>query len=698
MVILLIFALNQVCHAQKVGKALVDSLINELPKMKDDSNKVRTLATICFEMRNINPGKGLQPGLSALHLAEKLHDQPGKGLSHIALAFCNITLSNIPEIIDHCQEANTIFEALGENNLLCWSCLALANAYMPIDSTIAANYLSKAKALFPQTTSVLWKIRILGFLGNTYRNIRQIDSAMKYITVSLKLSEQYHFEYEIMLAKTRLGLFYYFHETPDELDSDFALLNTASEYFKSTGITRLVAENSISLGKIRLMQLPEKGPLRKQYLWEAESYTQEGLTAAKEIRYMSSIFNANMQLYNIYKSESKFEKSLGCLWMAFLYKDSIAGIERIYKSSILSWKAEKELKEKQMELLKVKNRQQLILNLATAAGVVILIIIVLLIVRNRRKLKRAYELVNRQKKEIEYRKEEVEAQKEEIETQNDVLVDTLDKLKQTESQMIHSAKMASLGMLTAGIAHEINNPVNFINSGAISLQKDYEDLQQFIQSLDQKFPGVRNCAEEQGVYELMTIMPQTIDDIKTGVIRTSEIINGLRNFTQMDASELKEADIHEGLQSTLLLLNSKIKDRIAVVKEFDDRIGFIKCYPGPLNQVFMNLINNAIDAIDQDITKNPQNAGQHQIGITTKLEETGLHKQVKIVISDTGIGIPDKIRDKLFDPFFTTKDVGKGTGLGLSICHGIVEKHGGSITFVSKLNEGSAFTITIPVA
>lgn len=134
------------------------------------------------------------------------------------------------------------------------------------------------------------------------------------------------------------------------------------------------------------------------------------------------------------------------------------------------------------------------------------------------------------------------------------------------------------------------------------------------------------------------------------------------------------------------------------MKEFDKRIGLIKCYPGPLNQVFMNLVNNAIDAIDQRIKKNPADSGQYQIGITTKLMDTGLQKQVKIVVSDTGSGIPDGIKDKLFDPFFTTKDVGKGTGLGLSICHGIIEKHGGNIAFESKVNEGSTFTVMIPVA
>jgi signal transduction histidine kinase len=280
------------------------------------------------------------------------------------------------------------------------------------------------------------------------------------------------------------------------------------------------------------------------------------------------------------------------------------------------------------------------------------------------------------------------------------------ELMEAQSHLIQSEKMASLGILTAGIAHEINSPVNFISAGATRLQKDYEDLQQIIQSIDQLPADTQKLADKLGMNELLENIPQTINDIKTGVQRTSEIVKGLRNFTRLDASEFKDADLHEGLDSTLLLLSHKIKDRIKIVKEYDKRIGFIKCFPGPLNQVFMNLINNAIDAIEQkvkeissggDSDQIMNSVGEYRIGIETRLMPEGEKKQVKIVISDNGTGIPAEIRDKLFDPFFTTKEIGKGTGLGLSICHGIIEKHGGTITFDSKINVGSSFTINLPV-
>ncbi len=299
------------------------------------------------------------------------------------------------------------------------------------------------------------------------------------------------------------------------------------------------------------------------------------------------------------------------------------------------------------------------------------------------------------------------------------------ELMETRAQLIQSEKMASLGMLTAGIAHEINNPVNFINSGAVSLQKDYEDLERLIRALGELPPDARKIADEIGMEELLKIIPQTIGDIQTGVNRTSEIVKGLRNFTRMEATELKETDIHEGLYSTLLLLGHKIRDRITIVKEYDPGIGLIRCYPGPLNQVFMNLLNNAIDAIEQREKQVNGEAGEQvngktgervngkagervsgetgtweywEIRIATKRIEDGIRTSVQIVISDNGTGIREEIRDKIFDPFFTTKEVGKGTGLGLSISHGIIEKHGGKITVDSRVGEGSNFTIILPVS
>ena len=591
--------------------------------------------------------------------------------------------------MDHALRAQQIFENMGEKNLLCASYLMLAFLYMDLDAEISKDYMVKSKELLPQNTVILWKARNYGSLGNNYRNMDQLDSAIKYMSVHLKMAEENHLNGEIMIEKNRFG---YLYMKQAKLDSAFTLINTGLQYFKSIQSYRMIAENYTTLGKIRFRQGLEKRSLREQYLREAETNAMEGLKYATKIGYLFQQYSANKLLSDICAAEGKNVKALDYLRTAFTNYDSIYGARIVSKASALSWKNAEDLKGKQMELLKLHNRQQLILVYASAIGFIILVIVVIVIISSRRRIKKAYLLVNNQKEEIECQKEALES--------------TLDKLKQAQSQLIHSEKMASLGMLTAGIAHEINNPVNFINSGAISLERDYKDLQRLIQSLGPLPSESQKIAEEIGMDELLKIIPQTIEDIKTGVQRTSEIVKGLRNFTRLDASELKEADLHEGIDSNLLLLSHKFKDRIRIVKEYDKRIGSIKCYPGPLNQVFINLFNNAIDALEQKVKQGSSGAEATEtqylvykplIVITTKLIDENGQKQVKIEISDNGAGIPEEIRDKLFDPFFTTKEVGKGTGLGLAICHGIIDKHGGDINFEMNVNEGTKFTITLPV-
>lgn len=273
------------------------------------------------------------------------------------------------------------------------------------------------------------------------------------------------------------------------------------------------------------------------------------------------------------------------------------------------------------------------------------------------------------------------------------VVSTLNKLKNTQEQLVQSEKMAALGILTAGVAHEINNPINFISSGAHSLGKDFKDLLQLLNSLKalpqdgesikERSEIIRKLEEEYAYDELIQYIPQTIEDIKEGVNRTTEIIKGLLLYSRSDASELQKADIHESIDASLVLLKDKFKYTIKIVKKYDFTIEKIECYPGQLIQVFTNLIDNAIDAINNKGT----------ITITTVLK----NKQAVISIKDTGVGIPNVIITKLFDPFFTTKEVGKGTGLGLSICQGIINNHKGSIAVNSKIGNGTEFIITLPI-
>ena len=264
------------------------------------------------------------------------------------------------------------------------------------------------------------------------------------------------------------------------------------------------------------------------------------------------------------------------------------------------------------------------------------------------------------------------------------------ELKNTQAQLIQSEKMASLGQLTAGIAHEINNPVSFAQTSSFALDQDLKEIMQLIEKYRRFIQNSKDDSTEIEDFEktidykfVLEAINQSIADIKEGTKRTAEIVKGLREFSYQDHAEMELADIHKGIDATLELFKSRFPDNVNIIKNYDHSIGMINCNLGQLNQVFLNLLTNAIDAIGD----------KGEIEITTK-KQAG-----KVIISfmDNGRGISREIIDKVFDPFFTTKKVGDGTGLGLSISYGIIEKHGGVIEVQSDPAEGTRFDIILPI-
>jgi signal transduction histidine kinase len=286
------------------------------------------------------------------------------------------------------------------------------------------------------------------------------------------------------------------------------------------------------------------------------------------------------------------------------------------------------------------------------------------------------------------------------------------KLQQAQAQLIQNEKMASLGQLVAGVAHEINNPVNFIQGNVTHATQYTQDLIELLKLYQTHYPDsiveIEEKAAEIGIEFLFEDLPKLFASMEVGANRICEIVQSLRNFSHLDEAEVKAVDIHEGINSTLMILKSRLKAQpkrpiIQVVKEYGE-LPLIECYAGQLNQVFMNILINAIDALEEAIEleaeaiknqlcclafKNPT------IWIRTEIVNSNL---LRVQIIDNGLGIPEHIQHRLFDPFFTTKPVGKGTGMGMSISYQIItERHKGQLLCSSKLGQGANFIIEIPL-
>ena len=288
----------------------------------------------------------------------------------------------------------------------------------------------------------------------------------------------------------------------------------------------------------------------------------------------------------------------------------------------------------------------------------------------------------------------VQAQKQEVEQ-------TLHELEQTQAQLLHSEKMASLGEMLASVAHEINNPVNFIYGNLSHAEVYTQDLLHLLRCYQECYPApapeLQRSIDEVDLEFIMEDLPKVLCSMQMGSDRIRQIVKSLRHFSRKDDGQMSWVDLHEGLDSTLLILRKRLQSKIdgrdiEVIKKYG-KIPAIECYPGQLNQVFMNIISNAIDALEDESFA--QEKESLMIEISTAIKSEGC---VIIRIADNGPGIPPHLREKIFERFFTTKILGKGTGLGLAISYEIiVDNHQGHLRCESEVGGGTTFWIELPV-
>ncbi len=278
-------------------------------------------------------------------------------------------------------------------------------------------------------------------------------------------------------------------------------------------------------------------------------------------------------------------------------------------------------------------------------------------------------------------------------------------LKDAQLQLVQGEKMSLLGQLVAGIAHEINNPINFVHGNLHHATEYVQELLALVELYQQQPPApiveMQQRAQDIDLEFLRTDLVKLLDSMKIGTDRIRELVISLRNFARLDEADCKSVNLHDGIDSTIVILQHRLKAQpnsagIQIIRDYGE-LPDVECYPSQLNQVFMNLLSNAIDALESSTTHNPTITIRTSATAKSLPERTTLGG-VTISIVDNADGIPESIQTKLFDPFFTTKPVGKGTGLGLSISHQIItEKHQGKIEFYSTVGQGTEFAVQIPM-
>jgi signal transduction histidine kinase len=530
-----------------------------------------------------------------------------------------------------------IFEDLGDSLGVSYCCHQIALAYGNMyDFTDALAYHRRAMNIRTMLGNQAGVAHSLISIGQTYLNLGNQSEALACLKESQEIFTKLKDHFGLSLSLHNLGL-----------------------YYKKTGNTE-----------------------------EAIHYFTEALNLGRETGYQIRVRNAALELSEIYADQNSYQEAYQ---MHILYKetyDSLYREENLVKITQLVLQNDFEQREL-LQLAEIDRQKQVRNYLILSIGLVVILVLVIL---NRYFIKRKANIVLQKKNEkIESQKDYLAELNEDLENQKSELNDTLDHLTQAQTQLVQSEKMASLGQVTAGVAHELNNPLNFISTSVKPLRRNMEDLIAILEKYDAIIEknalgdAFAEAEQHKKAVDYSYLIQETKDlltGINEGASRSEHIVKGLRTFSRMDENEFKGVHIHEGIDSTLLLLSNQLKDRITVHKDYGS-IPPVEGLPGKLNQVFMNILTNSILAIK----------GEGDIFIQTVRKDD----LVRISIKDSGEGMPPEIREHIFEPFFTTRAVGKGTGLGLSITYSIIQEHQGTIEVNSAPGKGSEFIITLPI-
>ena len=679
--------------------------IQALLKTASDTTKIRLLKELCWENRYSNPPEALRFGLEGLSLSRQVNSYVDESEIGNFLGIIQRNVGDNAGALEYFLASKHLAEKYGIDRELAYSLNNIGDIYN-LEKKYREALENEMEALeifetLPDSVGISYCCHQIAL---SYKNLTEYARALEYDRRAMKIRELLGNRAGVAYSLISIGEDYL--KMDREADALENLLKSR-EIFTELDDRFGLATSLYSIG------------MHYKTLHDNEAaikYLTESLELGRETDSPMAVRNAAGVLSELYAGGGDFRDAYQ---MHILYKntyDSLYIEENLVKITQLAMQHEFEQKEI-LQLAEIARQKQFRNYLIISIVLVIILIVVIFsryrVKRNANiKLQKQNEEIEAQKKKLEslfvslrIKNDELSQQNEEIEAQKDHLMvlnrklesqtfelnRTLTELTQAESQLVQSEKMASLGLLTAGVAHELNNPINFMSTSISPLRRNIQDLLALLEKFDafikenktsDGYREIREMKKELDMDYLVKEIRSLLEGISEGASRAGQIVKDLRTFSRMDENEFINVDIHEGLNSTLSLLGSRMEDRITVHRDYGT-FPNIKCLPGKLNQVFMNILTNSILAIE----------GKGDIYIKT----SSSGQELRISIRDTGKGMTPEVREHIFEPFFTTRGVGEGTGLGLSISYSIIEEHKGSIEVSSEPGKGTEFIIKLPV-
>ena len=640
-------------EAQQLNRSYIDSLKRELKIVREDTNKVKLLLTLSEAYMPLSADTGIGYAEQALELANEVGFQEGLLYAEGTLSYLLSISGNYPLGLDHAFKTVALAKKVNPIRVP-WALSLVSWCYYYLGEYKTALNYTRESVKLAQPWELPWGWRDL---ASVYYKLEEPDSALLYATKAYQKIKGTDGEGNIahILGDAYAGKlqydsahFYYRNgvsaslKYPSEVTSQTDLIDS---YNGIAGVYK--AKNNLDSA-----------------LW----YSKRVLSEKVGVKYPIGLLKATNMLADIYGNQNKPDSTLKYLRIAINLKDSLFSREKTWAIQNLSYKEKEKQAEIEASELKFKNRLRIYILLG---GVLTLLIIAGILFKNNRNRQKAFALLQKQKQETDIQKTKAEQ--------------ALTELKSTQSQLIQSEKMASLGELTAGIAHEIQNPLNFVNNFSEVSAEMMEELEKELVAGNQ----------DEGI-AMVTDIKLNLEKILHHGKRADSIVKGMLQHTRNSTGKKELTNINVLAEEYLRLayhgLRAKDKMFDATMKtNFDTSIGKIDIIPQDIGRVILNLINNAFYAIAERKKGQPEDF-EPLVSIFTKKTED----KVSISVKDNGNGIPQQIADKIFQPFFTTKPAGQGTGLGLSLSYDIIKAHGGELQMQTREGEGSEFSILLP--